>query len=209
MFYRAYERSAYLLCRLVHPFKVSCHFLKTVNDNIVSVGFPQTSLEKWKGERDVSSFPGGVILGVTEVETGLLADFPLWKESFRQETVNAEPDRGGALRVYGDVYRLTVELCRMCANLDRAYRYSLGEQVRGTAMKMLLDIDSNLNSVNLESVFRARRKLAEIQLCLRLLSDLNAISKGCHLSFVELTDNISKQLVSWERSLRSRKAPEC
>ena len=33
MFYRAYEKSAFLLCTLIHPFKVSCHFVKTIGDN--------------------------------------------------------------------------------------------------------------------------------------------------------------------------------
>ena len=47
MFYKAYERSAFLLCTLFHPFKVSCRFVKTINDNLLSVGFPQSSLSKW------------------------------------------------------------------------------------------------------------------------------------------------------------------
>ena len=59
MFYRAYEMSAYLLCSLVHPFKVSCHFVKTIGDNLLSVGFPQSSLEKWSSGHPVRKVVGG------------------------------------------------------------------------------------------------------------------------------------------------------
>ena len=60
MFYRAYEKSAYLLCALIHPFKVSCHFVKSIGDYLASVGFPQSSLDKWAGGREiVSNFAGG------------------------------------------------------------------------------------------------------------------------------------------------------
>lgn len=44
-FYKAYERSAYLLCKHVQPFKVSSRIIKDIPGPLVSVGFPKTSLE--------------------------------------------------------------------------------------------------------------------------------------------------------------------
>ena len=44
-FYKAYERSAWRLCMLVHEFKVSCHWVGTAWAYIVSVGFSLESLD--------------------------------------------------------------------------------------------------------------------------------------------------------------------
>lgn len=51
MFWRGYNRSACALCLLIHPFKVSTHFVKKEGKWLSCVGFPETSLGKWLGDR--------------------------------------------------------------------------------------------------------------------------------------------------------------
>lgn len=46
-FYKAYQQSAWLLCTRVHPFKVSARPLKGLDGPLLSVGFPQSSLDKF------------------------------------------------------------------------------------------------------------------------------------------------------------------
>ena len=46
-FYKAYQKSAWLLCTGVHPFKVSAWPLKGLDGPLLSVGFPQSSLDKF------------------------------------------------------------------------------------------------------------------------------------------------------------------
>ena len=46
-FYRAYEWSAWLMCRFVHEFKATHRRLKGIEQSVVMIGFPVTSLEKW------------------------------------------------------------------------------------------------------------------------------------------------------------------
>lgn len=53
MFYKAYDRSAYLLCLLVRPFKVSVRPLKGIDGPLLSVGFPMMSLEKFSNGAQV------------------------------------------------------------------------------------------------------------------------------------------------------------
>ena len=45
-FYKAYQKSAWILCTKVHPFKLSSRLLKWLERPLLSVGFPQSSLEK-------------------------------------------------------------------------------------------------------------------------------------------------------------------
>lgn len=46
-FYRAYEWSAWLCVRYIRQFKVTRRFIKNANSDIVFIGFPQSSLEKF------------------------------------------------------------------------------------------------------------------------------------------------------------------
>lgn len=46
-FYKAYQKSAWLLCTQVHPFKVSVRSLKGLDGPLLSVGFPISSLDKF------------------------------------------------------------------------------------------------------------------------------------------------------------------
>ena len=49
IFYKAYERSAWVACRVLHPFMVKKRAVRKVGQEVVSIGFPKTSLDKWAG----------------------------------------------------------------------------------------------------------------------------------------------------------------
>ena len=46
-FYRAYEWSAWLMCRFLHEFKVTHRRMKGIEQSVTLIGFPVTSLSKW------------------------------------------------------------------------------------------------------------------------------------------------------------------
>ena len=46
-FLKAYEHSAYLFHRNIQAFKLSYRYVKTVNRNVVSLGFPEAVKNKW------------------------------------------------------------------------------------------------------------------------------------------------------------------
>ena len=46
-FYRAYEWSAWLMCRNLHEFKVTHRRMKGIEQSVTLIGFPVTSLSKW------------------------------------------------------------------------------------------------------------------------------------------------------------------
>lgn len=49
-FFRAYEWSAWLMCRYIHEFKVTHRRMKGIEQSVVLIGFPVTSLSKWLGD---------------------------------------------------------------------------------------------------------------------------------------------------------------
>ena len=46
-FYRAYEWSAWLMCSYIHDFKPTHRHMKGIDQSVVLIGFPVTSLGKW------------------------------------------------------------------------------------------------------------------------------------------------------------------
>lgn len=45
-FYKAYERSAYLFVKQVRPYEVRKRYVHTVGSDVISIGFPQSVLDK-------------------------------------------------------------------------------------------------------------------------------------------------------------------
>ncbi len=105
------------------------------------------------------------------------------------------------LKVYEECYRLFLQLVTSTARMQRDYRYSLGEQVKRSAMDMLVLIFKANKSYNkCEHIATAREKLVEVQVLLRVFNDIKQISDKQYAMFMEMTVSISKQLVAWERS---------
>lgn len=47
MFMKAYERSAFFAHTLIHGFKLSKRYIKIVNMDVISLGFPEQTIPKW------------------------------------------------------------------------------------------------------------------------------------------------------------------
>ncbi len=61
MFWRAYEKSAYLFSRYILPYNFTKKYYKIVNDYIVYLGFPQNNLGKIHGKANNKNQINGTI----------------------------------------------------------------------------------------------------------------------------------------------------
>ena len=85
--------------------------------------------------------------------------------------------RSNSSRYDGLSYRLALELAKDSALLNRQYRYSLGEQIRMSSFHLSLDVEAaELSGEKLVQVGRAIDDVRELQLCMRMLVDLNALT---------------------------------
>ena len=64
-FIRAYDWSAWLACKYLHDFKVNKRTFKGIDEPVVYIGFPETSLEKWIPEGAVQRLEDEKYLVVT------------------------------------------------------------------------------------------------------------------------------------------------
>ena len=83
MFYKAYERSAWLACMYLGNLLVKKRYIKKVQQDVVSVGFPKSSIEKWAGGRKIRTMDNYVmiILDDSEIQEYSNEIFHKWKDS--------------------------------------------------------------------------------------------------------------------------------
>ena len=89
----------------------------------------------------------------------------------------------------------------MVARLPRDYRYSLGEDIRRGVKSALLGISLAWKGEDrLANVRASRLAMLDVQLSLRLLSDLKALPDKRYVYFLEMVEDTMKQLSNWERN---------
>ena len=90
----------------------------------------------------------------------------------------------------------------MASRLERNYRYSLGEDIRRGVNQALVRIMLAGKGEQRESnVHSARISMLEVQLDLRVLNDLKVLPDKRYAVFLDMTEDIIRQLSNWERSL--------
>ncbi len=97
-FYRAYNWSAWLCHRFIQQFKVTHKNLKGIEDSVLFVGFPLTSLEKYFGDyprQEVGEKAIDVLLPTNMVPEDMViemmsTDYEVWKSSIPLTISNAK-----------------------------------------------------------------------------------------------------------------------
>lgn len=105
------------------------------------------------------------------------------------------------LPIYKASYSLLLDVNRMMPNVSRDCRYSIGQELRQKIMDIIVLIyRANRTKDKISTISAMRELLLEVQLCLRLMSDLKYISERKYISLVEQTSSMSKQMAAWEKS---------
>lgn len=105
------------------------------------------------------------------------------------------------LPVYEECYQLLLQLVTFSRQMQRDFRYTLGEKLQQTVVEIIVLI-FKANKVELKTphIAKAREKLVEAQVMMRVLNDIRQLSDKQYVQLVERTTSVSKQLASWERS---------
>lgn len=87
IFYKAYQQSAWLACLLLNRFTVKKKFIKKAGQDVISIGFPKTSLSKWAAGRRIDVSDDKAVIHINESEYESIQDknFKKWKDSISNE----------------------------------------------------------------------------------------------------------------------------
>lgn len=109
------------------------------------------------------------------------------------------------LPVYKASYSLLLEINRLMPNLPRDCRYSLGQELRHKIMEIIVLIyRTNRTKKKIFIIAKMREVLLEVQVYIRLMSDLKYISERKYVALMEETTSMSKQMAAWERSEQTK-----
>ena len=151
-------------------------------------------MDKWLSGRGCPYLPDGrVVASCAGSEMHSSLPFDEWKELQINATaekvwkVKEEHSVDIGLRLHGLSCRLALELAKDSTLLNRQYRYSLCEQIRMSSFHLSLDVEvAGVSGDKLAPVERAIEGVRELQLCMRMHVDLNALPQKRCVYYLEM-----------------------
>ena len=105
------------------------------------------------------------------------------------------------LPVYEETYQLLLQLVMFSRQMQRDFRYTIGEKLQETVVGIIVLIfKANKAVVKVSHIAEARERLVEAQVMMRVLNDTRQLSDKQYTQLIERSTSVSKQLASWERS---------
>lgn len=209
-FWKAYEKSAYVLTML-YGFKPAKRYVKLAKQEIISVGFPQESLQKYVGNQR-AEYSEKLIRVWFNKEQNEDA-FITWKNATRikevkvlpiqkEEKSKPSPVSDIGLPVFKVAYDLLLRLFQYCSKMSKDYRYTLGEDIKQKLLRMQVCI-YHANAVQrqekLAYITEALSLLIEVKLCVRILHDSKQLSLKKFALLCEQMVEIENQLNKWKQ----------
>jgi hypothetical protein len=229
-FWVAYEQSAFLLSQ-IKQLKSSKRFVKSAGQEVVSVGFPDEVLQRLTVlSTETGAAPPFQITAREHhfivLESSVVfnqANFDEWKSKialsnqkkmkaaeqgvdtfFEVLQSQAEPTKSnlyGNLPVFRAAYELLRFVYRESGNMNRAYRFTLGENMQKAMSELMLNVyRANCNYDKQPHIVRARENTEMVRLMLRVAFDEDQITLKHSIFANEQIESISKQLTAWGRS---------
>lgn len=113
------------------------------------------------------------------------------------------------LPIYKASYRLVALLFVSSSNFSREYKYTTGQELKSEGMLLIKNIYRANKAVDkIAYIGGARENLELIRLLLRLMQDFNQLSLKKFVETNQAIEEVSKQLVAWEKYSKGKKPPE-
>jgi hypothetical protein len=108
------------------------------------------------------------------------------------------------LPVYKQTYDLLLQLFRVCQNMERDYKFTLGENIKKEVIALIINVyraNCRESREKFLMIQGGRENVEVIRLLLRLLQDLKQIGLKEFISANEKLESVSKQMAAWANSL--------
>ena len=187
MFMKAYERSAYFAHTIIHEFKLSRRYVKTVNMDVISLGFPEQTVPKWLNGYVYEYVQDGLICCRTRKQFDEV-EFHNWKEAVSVNAGDRFTPNTAVIEktpVYKATYDLLVQVYSFSVNISKNVANPVGLRLKercyslAYAVRMLYDVPDR--EAHIDS---ALALASEIKFILQMLKDLSEISTNTFAFFL-------------------------
>ena len=104
------------------------------------------------------------------------------------------------LPVFKKSYDLVIELFDLYTNLPKSFKYTLGQRIQLESIEMIVNIyKANAHSEKVPFILKIREHIEIIRLLIRILHDTKQISLKRMVLVNVMIEEISKQLVGWQK----------
>ena len=223
-FWKAYEQSAYVLTRL-YGFKPTKRYIKLIGEEVISVGFPEESLQKYLSNARVDREKKILRAWVQCPQSD--QSFIEWKNATRikEKQPNSPLELGGVpeggrgltneqslqpsrvkdigLPVFRLAYDLLLRLFHDCQKMSKDYRYTLGEDIKKRLLRLEVCIyhanDQKETEQKKRYITEALENLIEVKICVRILHDSKQLSLKQFAYLCEKMVEVEDQLKKWKQ----------
>ena len=107
------------------------------------------------------------------------------------------------LPVYKTTYDLLLNLFKVCQNMERDYKFTIGEKLKNEIVELIINVyRANSRVEKADCIQKARENTEVVRLLLRLLNDLKQMNLTNFVELSEKLESISKQLAAWFNSCK-------
>lgn len=194
---KAYERSAFFAHTLINEFKLSKRYVKTVNMDVISLGFPERVVPKWLNGYVYEYIEDGLIRCrmrkcFDEVE------YHNWKEVVSVNVGDRFTPHTSVIEktpVYKAAYDLMIQIVKCAANISKNVSTPLGVRLKELAYRLSYAVRILYEIPDREShIDKTLELCSEIEFILQVLKDLREISLKTFALASERIVSISRQL---------------
>ncbi|MDD2870382.1 MAG: four helix bundle protein [Candidatus Gracilibacteria bacterium] len=111
------------------------------------------------------------------------------------------------LPVYKESYDLLILTFSVVKNFEKQYKYTIGDKIKNEIVDLITSIYRANSSfeTRLQNIKKSREQIEVLKLYFRLSRDLKIIKLSYFADLSFKTESLSKQLYSWENSIKIKK----
>lgn len=197
IFMKAYERSAFFMHTYIKDFKLSKRYVKSVNMDVVSMGFPENSVPKWLNGYVYEYVADGLIRCQMRDRFDEVK-FHHWKELILINAADKYTPNTSVIEkspIYKTAYDFLMQVLSFTAHISKNLSNPIGLRLKEMSYKLCFLIRTMYDSDQPSQIMNDAEKLCtEIKFILQILKDSKEISINTYALSSERIVSVSKQL---------------
>ena len=197
IFMKAYEHSAFFVHTYIKDFKLSKRYIKAVNMDVVSLGFPENTLPKWLNGYVYDYVSDGLVRCQIRQKFDEVR-FHHWKELILVNVADRYTPNTSVIEkspVYKTAYDFLTQVYSFSAHISKNISNPLGLRLKNISYEMCYLIRTMYDcQASIHKMEQALEFCIEIKFILQVLKDLKEISINTYALASERIVSVSKQI---------------